>query len=205
MDHAGVLPLFRGVAVHDARAPYDTYASATHSLCGAHVRRELVAVFETAAAQEWNRARQAHDALLNLKDLVADAITAGRHTVDPALRDTLVHRLRTAALVGAGISGGGARGAKHRALARRLRDRQGDYLRFLDPGFAIPWDNNAAEREVRMVKVRQKVSGCMRTLDGARDFTDIRSYLATAAKHGIRFIDALTMLAERRPWLPQIT
>jgi hypothetical protein len=57
-------------------------------------------------------------------------------------------------------------GAKHRALARGLRDRQDDYLRFLGDGFAIPWDNNAAEREVSMVKVRQKVSGCMRTLAG---------------------------------------
>jgi len=50
---------------------------------------------------------------------------------------------------------------------------------------------------------RQKVSGSMRTLTGARDYTDIRSYLATAVKHGIRFIDALTTLTEHRPWLPQ--
>lgn len=94
---------------------------------------------------------------------------------------------------------------QHRALARRLRDRQADYLRFLDEGFAIPWDNNAAEREVRMVKIRQKVSGSMRTLAGARDFTAIRSYLATAVKHGVRFIDALTTLAECRPWLPALS
>ncbi len=55
-----------------------------------------------------------------------------------------------------------------------------------------------------MVKIRQKVSGSMRALAGARDFTAIRSYLATAVKHGVRFIDALTMLAERRPWLPAL-
>jgi hypothetical protein len=53
-----------------------------------------------------------------------------------------------------------------------------------------------------MVKIRQKVSGSMRTMAGARDFTAIRSHLATAVTHGIRFIDALTMLAARRPWLP---
>lgn len=81
-------------------------------------------------------------------------------------------------------------------------DRQRDCLRFLDDGSTVPFDNNAAEREIRMLKLRQKVSGSMRTLDGARDFCDIRSYLATAVKHGVRFIDALTMLAERRPWLP---
>lgn len=62
--------------------------------------------------------------------------------------------------------------------------------------------NDAAEREIRMVKVRQKVSGCQRTMAGAEGFTAIRSYLATAVKHGIRFIDALVMLTERSPWLP---
>jgi hypothetical protein len=84
---------------------------------------------------------------------------------------------------------------QERALARRLRDRQRDYLRFLDDGSTVSFDNNAAEREIRMLKLRQKVSGSMRTLDGARDFCDIHSYLATAVKHGVRFIDALTMLA----------
>ena len=205
MAHAGVLPGFTGVAVHDAWSPYDTYTDATHALCNAHVQRELVAVFEDVPAGEWNWARQAHDALLELKSLVAAARAAGSATVEAGTRDTLISRLRSATVLGARITGGGARGAKHRALARRLRDRQADYLRFLDEGFAVPWDNNAAEREVRMVKIRQKVSGSMRTLAGARDFTAIRSYLATAVKHGIRFIDALTMLAERHPWLPAIS
>jgi transposase len=202
MDHAGVLPQFTGVAMHDAWSPYDTYTTVTHALCNAHVQRELVAVFEDVPESEWNWARQAHDALLDLKSLVAAARDAGLVTVQAGARDTLISHLRSATVLGARIAGGGTRGAKHRALARRLRDRQADYLRFLDEGFAVPWDNNAAEREVRMVKIRQKVSGCMRTLVGARDFTAIRSYLATAVKHGIRFIDALTMLAARGPWLP---
>jgi transposase len=203
MDDAGVLPTFCGIAIHDAWAPYDTYKDAEHALCNAHAARELIAVFGDLPEGEWNWARQAHDALLDLKSLVQDAKAAGHTMLDPAERNLHIHRLRSAALIGAEIRGGGKKGAKHQALARRLRDRQHDYLRFLDDGFLIPWDNNAAEREIRMVKVRQKVSGSMRTLTGARDFTDIRSYLATAVKHGVRFIDALTMLAERRPWLPE--
>jgi transposase len=202
MEHAGVLPGFTGVAVHDAWAPYDTYADARHALCNAHVQRELVAVFDEVPEGVWNWARQAHDALLDLKTLVSDARVAGHTMLRVGASDTLIGRLRSASVLGARIAGGGARGAKHRALARRLRDRQADYLRFLDEGFAVPWDNNAAEREVRMVKIRQKVSGSLRTLAGARDFTAIRSYLATAVKNGVRFIDALTTLAERRPWLP---
>jgi hypothetical protein len=66
-----------------------------------------------------------------------------------------------------------------------------------------PFDNNAAEREIRMIKLRQKVSGCKRTLSGAQQFCTIRSYLATAAKHTINLLDALTQLAAGRPWLPE--
>jgi len=140
-----------------------------------------------------------HDRVTN-RDMSLPA--AGHTSVDPRKRAQPVHRLRPAALIGATGAGTGTAKDKERALARRPRDRQRDYPRFLDEGFAVPFDNNAAEREIRMLKPRRKVSGCMRTLAGARDFRDLPSYLATAAKRGIRFIDALTTLAERRPWLP---
>lgn len=140
-----------------------------------------------------------------LKKLADQAQAAGHDTVDRQHEAALVHRLRSAALIGAAAAGTGKAKNKERALARRPCDRQRDYLRFPDDGFTVPFDNNAAEREIRMFKLRQKVSGSMRTLDGASDFCDIRSYLATAAKHGTRFIDALTMLAKRRPWLPALT
>jgi transposase len=90
---------------------------------------------------------------------------------------------------------------KHDALARRLRDRQHDYLRSTT-GFRAPPDNNGSERDIRMAKLRQKVSGCLRTLTGARQFRAIRSYLSTAAKHGISFFDALVMLTKGESWLP---
>ena len=90
---------------------------------------------------------------------------------------------------------------KHNALARRLIDRQDDYLRFTQDR-RIPADNNGSERDIRMIKLRQKVSGCLRTLTGAKQFCAIRSYLSTAAKHGLRFFDALVMLTEGRPWAP---
>jgi hypothetical protein len=80
-------------------------------------------------------------------------------------------------------------------------DRQADYLRFATD-FRVPFDNNAAEREIRMIRLREKVSGYMRTFTGAQDFAAIRSYLATAAKHGIGFLHALTELVTGHPWLP---
>ena len=123
--------------------------------------------------------------------------------IDDVLATTQTRLLRCAAHLG--VRQNQARSTKimatHHALARRILDRHHDYLRF-STDFQVPFDNNAAEREIRMVKLRQKVSGCARTLTGARQFTAIRSYLATAAKHGITFFHALTQLAAGRPWLP---
>jgi transposase len=66
----------------------------------------------------------------------------------------------------------------------------------------IPANNNGSERDIRMAKLKQKVSGGLRTLTGARQFCAIRSYLSTAAKHGLHFFGALVMLTEDRPWMP---
>ena len=87
---------------------------------------------------------------------------------------------------------------RHNALARRLLDRQDDYLRFTTD-WRIPADNNGSERDIRMIKLRQKVSGCLRTLTGAQQFCAIRSYLSTAAKHHKHFFEVLVMLTEGRP------
>lgn len=86
----------------------------------------------------------------------------------------------------------------HNTPARRLLNYQNDYLRFTTD-WRVPADNNGSERDIRMIKLRQKVSGCLRTLTGARQFCAIRSYLSTAAKHEVNFFDALVMLAQRRP------
>ncbi|HEY0496576.1 MAG TPA: IS66 family transposase [Kutzneria sp.] len=204
MDAAGVLPSFTGVAVHDAWAPYDCYP-VTHALCNAHLLRELVAVTETAPVGEggWCWARQVRDGLLELKTLVSDAVNAGRVALDPTLLAAQVHVIRSAAVIAVAATGRRRSPieAKHHALARRILDRQADYLRFATD-FRVPFDNNAAEREIRMVRLREKVSGCMRTLAGARDFAAIRSYLATAAKHHMGFLHVLAELVAGRPWLP---
>jgi transposase len=87
---------------------------------------------------------------------------------------------------------------KHHALARRLLDRQGDYLRFTTD-WRIPPDNNGSERDIRMIKLRQKVPGCLCTLTGARQFCAIRSYLPTAAKHGKHYFRSPRPARRGRP------
>jgi hypothetical protein len=85
----------------------------------------------------------------------------------------------------------------------RLLDRQDDYLRFTT-NWRIPADSNGSERDIRMIKLRQKVSGCLRALTGAQQFCAIRSYLSTATKHGHHMFGTLVMLAQGQPWLPAI-
>jgi transposase len=203
MEAMGVLPWFTGVAVHDAWAPYDLYTGAGHQLCCAHVLRELQAVTDLALEGEWCWAAQAAEALTQLHKLVSEAIAQARDTVDPAALAEQVTRYRSAALIGASQTAGhsGALMRKHHALARRLLDRQDDYLRFTRDWQVSP-DNNGTERDIRMTKLKQKISGCLRTLAGARQFCGIRSYLSTAAKHGLGFLDALIMLTENQPWTP---
>jgi transposase len=206
IDAAGVLGRFTGIAVHDAWAPYDTYVDVEHQLCCAHALRELQSVAETEPADApWCWANQVADALVAMQRRMAEAITTGAETVDPEALATEIHRYRSAAQIG--LNQTAARRdttmKSHHALARRLLDRQDDYLRFTQD-WRIPPDNNGSERDIRMIKLRQKVSGCLRTLTGARQFCAIRSYLSTAAKHGENFFDALVMLAEGHPWLPAI-
>ena len=202
METMGILPFFAGVAVHDAWAPYDTYSTADHQLCLAHALRELQAVTDSAPAGQWCWATQAAEALTGMQALVSEAIAQGRDAVDPAALAALMHRYRSAVLLGARQTAArsGPLMRKHHALARRLAARQDDYLRFT-ADWRIPADNNGSERDIRMAKLKQKVSGCLRTLTGARQFCAIRSYLLTAAKHGLHFLSALVMLTEGRPWM----
>jgi transposase len=204
IDDAGVLGRFRGVAVHDAWAPYDTYAEVEHQLCCAHALRELAGVADTAPSDaDWCWAVQAADALVAMQKLVTEAIATGADVLDADALAEQVGLFRSAVQIG--INQTSARSSeimkKHNALARRLRDRHEDYLRFTRD-WRIPPDNNGSERDIRMIKLRQKVSGCLRTLAGAKQFCAIRSYLSTAAKHGRHFFDVLVMLTEGRPWLP---
>ena len=170
MDVGGVLPGFTGIAVHDAWAPYDCYTAATHALCNAHLVRELVAASDLDQAATW--AKQGIDALLALKDAAEQALAAGQADIDPAVLVEHADRFRHAALVG--VKDHAAQrtkvGKKLHALARRMRDRLDDYLRFARDPWRCPFDNNAGEREIRMIKLRQKVSGWMRTLTDAQQF-----------------------------------
>jgi hypothetical protein len=206
MDAAGVLPGFAGVAVHDGWAPYWRY-DVTHALCGAHLLRELEEVADEPG-QGW--AAGMAELLVDAK-LVADrARAAGACRVDDTVRARLHARYQRLLADGQaanpppptiGRRQGCARRSPAGRLLLRLDTHRDEVLRTLDDT-RVPFDNNQAERDLRMVKLQQKISGCWRTLAGAETFLILRSYLATARKHRMNPLAVLCQLFEGHPWLP---
>ena len=205
MDAAGVLPAFGGIACHDAWAPYDCYDGvAGHALCCAHVLRELTAVTETGTDSDVIWAGQAIDALLALKKAADAARAQGPGVISAETLEEHAGWFRQAAAAGTALNAARrtALQRKRHALASRLAAREEDYLRFARD-LRVPFDNNPAEQVIRMAKLRIKVSGCMRSMRGAETFCAIRSYLATADRHEISWLDALTRATSGSPWIPE--
>lgn len=205
IDAGGVLPGFTGVAVHDGLTSYRRY-EVTHALCAAHHLRELAGIAE-ATGQEWPT--QVADLLVEIHKAVETAKTTGR-TALPARR-LAGYRRRYRALIAEGKALNpppprtGKRGRPKLgpagSLLRRLDDYQDDVLRFAID-FTVSFDNNQAERDIRMVKLQQKISGGWRSETGADAFLTIRSYLSTARKHHRGALDVLRDLFTGNPWIP---
>jgi hypothetical protein len=204
---AGVLPRFTGIAVHDAWAPYDTYQNATHLLCAAHALRELLAVIETGTGKNAKKTRamaqQTFDAIIGLKKAADAALERGDGVMNAWAAERGLRYLEAAVRLGAQSTAPRASKLerKHNALFTRLRDRFADYTRWVGD-LRLPFSNNAAEQTIRMPKLRIKVSGSMRTLAGAREFAAIRSYTATARRHGLNPFHVIIAAMSGQPWTP---
>jgi transposase len=209
MDAAGVLPGFVGVAVHDGWAPYWRYQDVRHALCGAHLLRELEAITDEPG-QGW--AAGMAELLCDVKLAGDRARAAGAKRVDDQARARLHARYERLVADGRAANPlpparnprrrrGRARRSPAARLLARLDAHREEVLRSLDDS-RVPFTNNQAERDLRMVKLQQKISGCWRTLDGAQAFLTVRSYIATARKHSVNPLDALRRLFDGHPWLP---
>jgi transposase len=203
MTAFGILPRFTGVAVHDAYSGYDGFTAATHALCNAHILREATGIGEfdpQARTDGWAE---------DLVNLLGDAHRwvahwRGRnHTSLPPFKlDDLSARYDL--LVERALTIHPARSGKQtpaRNLARRLRDRKTEFLRFATD-FTVAFSNNVAEQAVRMVKSKTRVSGGFRTLKGAQTFLAIRGYISTIRKNGLRAATELHNALLGNPWMP---
>ena len=205
IDAGGVLPDFTGVAVHDGLAAYRKYDVA-HGLCGAHHLRELAGMGE-ATGQDWPA--KLADLLVEIYKAVETAKTDGHTGLSTQALAGYRHRYRALVAEGKRLNPPPPRTGKRGrpalgpagSLLRRLDEYQDDVLRFATD-FRVPLDNNQAERDVRMVKLQQKISGGWRSRAGAEAFLDVRSYLSTARKHNQNAIEVLRQLFTETAWLP---
>ncbi len=207
-DALGILPGFAGTSIHDGWAPYRQYPC-RHALCNAHHLRELIWI-EEQDGQAWAGEMAA---LLRAIKKGVDAARVERKRALP-VRTRMRFRRRYAQLLADGLAanpplprdGPARRGRPKQSKAKNLLDRlgrTGEVLTFMDD-LAIPFDNNQAERDVRMVKVQQKVSGTFRSVQGAQAFARIRGYLSTLRKQGYALLAALESIFAGHPLIPDL-
>jgi transposase len=195
MDKMGILPRFTGAAVHDHWAPYFSYEQVGHCLCNAHHLRELTFV-EEQEGEKW--AAQMKDLLLRANRTVEDYLERGALPTEVLLQieSEYTKILKDGAEYHAllpPLPCNKGRRQKQRAgknLLDRLQTKRWYVVRFLY-NFEIPFTNNQGERDIRMVKLKQKISGCFRTSFGGQIFCRIRSYISTARKQGWNIWEAL--------------
>jgi transposase len=211
MNAAGILPEFTGRAVHDHWQSYFAYTDCDHALCNAHHLRELKFIHQQYD-QPW--AHTLSHLLVEMKTAVDTAQAAGQPALPAAVIEAFEHRYVTTLDAGyeqaprsppRPASGKKPRGRPAQSpplnLLDRLRDFQTETLAFLHD-FQVPFDNNQAERDVRMMKVKQKVSGGFRTLKGAEQFAQIRGYLSTARKQAVNALATLRAALTGEPGIP---
>ena len=201
INEMGILPDFKGVVCHDHWKPYYRYTECIHALCNAHHLRELEFAWEKDD-QGWAKDMQA--LLIKINKKVNDN---GGELTKP--QSAYYRKKYRELLLRADIEcppaehkppkRGRQKKSKSRNLLERLREFENDVLRFMTSS-DIPFTNNQGERDIRMTKVQQKISGCFRSTGGAVNFCRIRSYLSTCKKQNVTATYALaTLFSGQRP------
>lgn len=200
MDAIGILPHFTGNSVHDRYSSYEQYTNCQHSNCNAHHLRDLLFIEEEMGRKWAKRMRRLLLWSNHLKKQgpLEEAIVATlSQQYDTILSKAILEEPPDS------FAQPGKRGRKTKNKSKRLietmQQKKEQTLRFLyDP--KIPFDNNLAERDLRMLKVKQKISGCFRTFKGAQVFCRIRSYISTVKKHGYNVLDGIILALNKQPY-----
>jgi transposase len=211
MDAIDILPSFEGVSVHDGLASYGKYDS-NHALCNAHHLRELRFIVERYE-QDW--ASDMMTLLFEIKTTIA--ITQAAEETSLTLFQIADFEQRYQDIIAAGLIAnpppiidldlpkpkGRRKQSPPKNLLDRLQLHQSAVLLFMHD-WRVPFDNNQAERDLRMMKLKQKISGTFRSLEGAQQFCRIRGYISTLRKQGIQVLDALRLVFMETPLFPSL-
>lgn len=208
VNNIGILPMFQGRVIHDFWPAYLNYGT-SHGFCNAHIVRELTLAFEEYK-QPW--ALKIKNVLFEAQNLIKRRRLQGKLALDD--RTILQYEKRYDELVTIGLrKNPKQRGSPHKrgrvaqSKPRNLLDRLHDYreyiLAFLHD-FSVPFTNNQAERDIRMVKVKLKISGCFRSPAGAAVYSRIHSYISTARKNGLTAFEAIVNAFNGKPFYIQL-
>jgi transposase len=206
MHEAGVLPGYQGIVVHDCWRAYNEF-DCGHALCNVHHLRDLTFCHEIEKSNWAAKMKQfllaLHKIVSKVKQSGADSFTRGQwyywsRKYDDLLNEGLRQHPRPQKQKG---RRGVTKKSKTRNMLERFRDCKEEILAFAS-NFVVPFGNNIAEQAIRMMKVKQKISGCFRSEKGAKDFATIRSYIATIKKHGQNVMQALHQAILGNPLCP---
>ena len=207
MNDAGILPEFHGITVHDCWSSYWKYTDYIHAVCCAHLLRELNGIEENHPEQTWVKEFKA--LLLEMKKVKDKAVAQEKeavsyyylHKFDKRYDEIIQQAYEENPLP---ESTDTKRGRKKKTkvlnLVGRLENYKESVCLFIK-NLSVPFDNNQAERDLRMIKVKTKVSGCFRSEEGAQEYLTIMSYIGSARKHGI---NAFTAIREALNGTPDI-
>ena len=195
----GVITNFTGTAVHDCWGPYWRFENISHAVCCAHLLRELIAASENNPTHIW--AKRLGNLLITMKSAKEKAIEQNQSSLKDSHISSLEREYDDIMAYAnmecpppdntEPIKRGKRKKGKERSLIERLIKLKASVCLFIH-NFAVPFDNNQAERDVRNVKTKSKVSGCFRSIKGAQTYLTITSFLSTARKQGIDAFEALT-------------
>ena len=197
-----ILPHYKGTAVHDFWKPYLKYNS-NHSMCNAHLLRELTALYESKK-QKWST--QIQKLLVTIKKRV-EHISQQANSLDPTILRKFELEYDKLVSEGLNLNPVKVKKAKKRGrqkqseatnLLLRLKNYRSYVLAFMYD-FRVPFTNNLAERDLRMAKVKQKISGTFRSRDGANIFCRVRGFIATAKKNDLNIMDSISQVFEGTP------
>lgn len=208
-DDMQILPQFRGTMVHDFWAPYFRYPS-RHALCNAHLLRELKGISENYG-QKWSE--QMHDLIQEIKEVV-EGMHEHSCSLNPHQITEFEERYRQNIELGRGETLASdssvpivKRGRKKQSKAKNLLDRCKKYEREILSfmyDFSVPFSNNQAERDIRMVKLQQKISGTFRSEEGADWFCRVRGYISTLKKNEMPVLASIVDAFEGTPFIPSV-